>query len=131
VETTGQPIALRVTPDRNALAGDGNDAVPVTVEALDAQGHPVPTANVPIEFELTGPGRIIGVGNGDPNSHEPEKGRRRSLFNGLAQVIVQSQRAGSGTLVLRASADGLKSAQAAIQVQSVPPPPAVPVVGGD
>lgn len=72
VETTGQPVALRLTPDRNTLAADGCDAVPVTVEALDAQGRSVPLAQNKISFEISGPGKIIGVGNGDPNCHEPE-----------------------------------------------------------
>ncbi len=72
VETTGQPVALRLTPDRTSLAGDGCDAVPVTVEALDAQGRPVPTANLAVAFQISGHGQIIGVGNGDPNCHEPE-----------------------------------------------------------
>ena len=102
VETTGEPVALRLTPDRPALAGDGNDALPVTVEALDNEGRPVPTANVHVEFEITGPGAIIGVGNGDPTSHEPDTASKRSLFNGLALVIVQSQRGEAGNLVLRA-----------------------------
>lgn len=126
VETTGEPVALRLTPDRSALAGDGRDAVPVTVEALDERGRPVPTANLPVEFEISGPGAIIGVGNGDPNSHEPEKGNKRSLFNGLAQIIVQSRRDGSGNLVLRARAQGLKTGEVAINVQVTPPLPAVP-----
>src|SRR5205085_10466150 len=108
VETTGEPVALRLTPDRSALAGDGADALPVTVEALDDAGRPVPTANLPVEFEIAGPGTIIGVGNGDPISHEPDKANKRSLFNGLAQVIVQSQRGSTGELVLRGKAQGLK-----------------------
>jgi beta-galactosidase len=128
VETTGEPVALRLTPDRKALAGNGNDAIPVTVEALDDKGRPVPTASLPVEFELSGPGAIIGVGNGNPNSHEPEKGNKRNLFNGLAQVILQSQRDGSGSLVLRAKAEGLKPAETTITVQSVPQLPSVPVV---
>jgi len=81
VETAGEPVALRLTPDRPALAGDGWDTLPVTVEALDLDGRPVPTANLPVEFEISGPGEIIGLGNGDPNCHEPEKGDRHSLFN--------------------------------------------------
>jgi beta-galactosidase len=126
VETTGAPVALRLTPDRPALAGDGWDAMPITVEALDAQGRPVPTANSPVTFALSGPGEIIGHGNGDPNSHEPEKGENRRLFNGLAQVIVRSQRAGSGPLVLRATSEGLAPAELTLTVQSVPAIPAVP-----
>jgi beta-galactosidase len=128
VETTGEPVALRLTPDRKALAGDGRDAVPVTVEAIDAQGRPVPTANLPVALELSGPGANIGVGNGDPNSHEPEKGNKVTLYNGLAQVILQSRRAGSGSLVLRARSAGLAPSEITIDVRAAPALPSVPVV---
>jgi beta-galactosidase len=124
VETTGAPVALRLTPDRNGLAGDGRDAAPITVEALDAKGRPVPTANLPVTFEIAG-GRIIGLGNGDANSHEPEKGNARRLYNGLAQVIVQTEEGGSGALVLRARSNGLKSTEARIVVRADPGPPSV------
>jgi len=50
----------------------------------------VPTANGRVGFNISGAGKLIGVGNGDPNCHESDKEPRRSLFNGLAQVIVQS-----------------------------------------
>ncbi len=122
VETTGEPVALRLTPDRKTLAGDGADASPVTVEVLDRNGRPVPTANLTVEFEISGPGAIIGLGNGDPTSHEPEKGSTRSLFNGLAQVILQSRRGGSGNLVLRAKAEGLETAETTIRIEETPPP---------
>lgn len=125
VETTDQPVALRLTTDRKAMAGDGRDAVPVTVEAIDAKGRPVPTANLPVEFELSGPGAIIGVGNGDPNSQEPEKGNKRSLYNGLAQIIVQSTR-DAGEIKLTATAAGLTPATAAVQSQPCAPVPSVP-----
>jgi len=109
VETASAPAALRLTPDRARLTGDGRDAMPITVEALDARGRHVPTANLMVEFDITG-GRIIGLGNGDANSHEPEKGARRSLYNGLAQVIVQSEAGGADPLVLRARTPGLAPA---------------------
>ncbi|HLO78486.1 MAG TPA: glycoside hydrolase family 2 TIM barrel-domain containing protein, partial [Magnetospirillum sp.] len=125
VETTGAPVALRLTPDREALAGDGRDAVPVTVEAIDAQGRPVPTAGLPVEFDLRGPGATIGVGNGDPNNHDAEKGNTVKLFNGLAQVILQSRRAGTGELVLRATSAGLTAAEATLKLRAVPALPAL------
>jgi len=121
VETAGEPVKIRLTPDRGTLAGDGCDAVPVTVDALDEQGRPVPTANLAVSFEISGPGRIIGVGNGDPNSHEPEKGNQRSLFNGLAQVIVQSTK-DAGEIRLTATAEGLSPATTVVktsQTQSI------------
>ncbi len=128
VETTSQTVALELVPDRVALAGDGWDAEPVTVQAVDAQGRVVPTANLPVEFELAGPGAIIGLGNGDPNCHEPEKGNRHSICNGLGQVILQSRRAGAGPLTLRAKSAGLKTAETTIVVNSVAPRPSVEVV---
>lgn len=126
VETTGEPALLRLTPDRNSLAGNGADAMPVTVDVLDKEGRPVPTAKLSVDFEISGPGAIIGHGNGDPNCHDPEKGNRRNLFNGLAQVIVQSQRGGSGDIVLRAKANGVQSVETKITVNVVDPIPSVP-----
>ena len=126
VETTGPPVALKIMPDREFLAGDGADAMPASILAVDAQGRPVPTANLMVRFQTTGPGAIIGVGNGDPNCHESEKAPQRSLFNGLAQVILQSAPT-AGDLSLVASADGLKSAECQIRVQAVPLPASVPV----
>jgi beta-galactosidase len=96
VETTGAPATIQLTPHRTTLKADGADVSVITIQVNDAQGRMVSTAANEISFTLSGPGKIIGVGNGDPSSHEPEQlleaGAvwRRSLFNGLAQVIVQS-----------------------------------------
>ena len=61
----------------------------------------VPTADNLINFRVTGEGALIGVGNGDPNCQESDKEPMRSLFNGLAQVIVQSTRT-PGTITVEA-----------------------------
>ena len=125
VETTGPPVELRLTSDRASLAGDGRDAQPVMVFAVDAEGRSVPNANIPVEFLATG-GRVIGLGNGDPNSHEPEKGSQRSLFNGLAQLIVQSGSGSQGSLRLIAKSPGLRTAEISIDVTAATGPPFVP-----
>ncbi len=72
VETTGAPAALRLTPDRTTIGADGRDVSVITVAVVDAQGRVVPTAGTAVQFDLAGPGRIIGVGNGDPSCHEPD-----------------------------------------------------------
>jgi beta-galactosidase len=118
-ETTGEPVSLQLVADRAAIKNDGWDALPVTVQALDSKGLPVPTANLPVQFEIKGGGKIIGLGNGDPNSHEMEKGDRRSLFNGLAQVIIQSSEGEAGTITLTATAPGVKPASVTLQLQPV------------
>jgi beta-galactosidase len=72
VETTTAPKTLRLEADRPVVAADGRDIAVLTVSALDAEGRPVPTADNPVELAVEG-GRILGVGNGDPSSHEPDR----------------------------------------------------------
>ena len=73
VETTGDPAVLQATADRVALQADGEDLSVITVQVNDARGLAVPLAGNEISFALGGPGRILGVGNGDPSSHEVER----------------------------------------------------------
>jgi beta-galactosidase len=89
-ETTGPTVAIRLTADRKEIDANGEDVAILKVEALDKEGRAVPTADNLISFKVSGDGALIGVGNGDPNCQESDKEPRRSLFNGLAQVIVQA-----------------------------------------
>ena len=104
-ETTGPAKSIRLTADRTEIDADGEDVTMLTVEALDARGRPVPTANNHLAFRVSGAGKLIGVGNGDPNCLESDKAPRRSLFNGLAQVIVQSTKQ-SGPILIEAMEEG-------------------------
>lgn len=107
--TAGAPHRLVLSTDRNRLVADGRDLAMVRVEVLDRAGVPVPTAAVPVAFGVEGGGAVIGVGNGDPTSHEPDRASRRATFNGLAQAIVQA-RPDAGLLRIGATAPGLESA---------------------
>jgi len=131
VETTGDAVALRITPDRDSLAGDGRDALPVTIAAVDEQGRVVPGAAPMVTLKVEGAGKLLGLGNGDPNCHEPEQTESHSLFHGLGQAIVQSIAGGSGALLLHASAPNLKEGSAKVVLSKSPflpwVPPAPPV----
>ncbi len=89
-ETTGPAVALRLDAERKQIDADGEDIAILTVSAVDSQGRSVPTANLLVDFKVTGEGALIGVGNGDSNCLESDKKPQRSLYSGLAQVIVQS-----------------------------------------
>lgn len=118
-ETTGDAASIRLTADRTTINADGEDLAIVRVEALDAQGRFVPTANQLIQFKVSGDGALIGVGNGDPNCHESDKAPQRSIFNGLAQVILQASKT-PGQIIIEASARGgphLQPATLAITTQ--------------
>jgi beta-galactosidase len=109
-ETAGPAAGLRLTADRARLAADGQDVAILKVEVLDAKGRPVPRADHLVTFAVAGPGQVIGVGNGDPTSHEPDVASQRKAFNGLCQAIVRTRRGQAGELRITASAPGLKAA---------------------
>ena len=65
---------------------------------------------------------IIGVENGDPHCHEPDKATWRSAFHGLVRAIVQSREPGAtGNVVIEARANSLASSQIVLEAVAVLP----------
>ena len=116
VETTGEPAELKLIPDRLVVKADNEDVSMVTVAVVDEHGRVVPTAGNEVTLSVSGNGRIIGIGNGDPSSHESDKAMKRKAFNGLCQVIVQSSRE-PGEIRLTAESPGLKSISVTIHAE--------------
>ncbi|MGB7211254.1 MAG: beta-galactosidase GalA [Gemmatimonadales bacterium] len=121
-ETTGPAEKIRLVPWRAPIAGDGEDATVLRVEVVDSAGRVVPTADAEVTFEVSGAGRLIGVGNGDPSSHESDRGPVRRAFNGLCCAIVQASK-GSGEILIKASAPGLGAAATIISSTAATPRP--------
>ena len=90
----------------------------VKASVVDAEGRHVATAGNLVTFDAGRKGQVIGVGNGDPSSHEQDKASRRRLFNGLCQAIVKSTDK-AGNIVLTARAAGLKPATLRIKSEAV------------
>jgi beta-galactosidase len=113
VETTEKPNTIVVSPSKTTMLADGRDAVVINISVIDRMNREVPDANNLVRFVVSGDAKIIGVGNGDPSSHEPDKilnGEwQRKLFNGKCQVILQ---AGTNLSMIHfeAKADSLYSA---------------------
>ncbi len=120
VETTGEPSAIRLKPDRADIKADNRDVSLVTVEVVDDKGRAVPTASNEISFRIIGQGKIIGVCNGDPGCHIPEKETTYPLFNGLLMVFVQSGW-DAGEIILEAQSKGLRTANLVIEAQECEP----------
>ncbi len=123
-ETTGPAAKLVLRPDRPQISADGEDVSLITVEVQDDHGRLVPVANNNVNFKISGKGRLIGLGNGDPSSHEPDKGRKRATFNGLCLAVVQAAKE-PGDLVVEASSPGLAGARVTISCRQANARPAV------
>ncbi|WP_353078152.1 beta-galactosidase GalA [Flavobacterium sp.] len=120
IETTGQATTVVLTPDKTILLADGKDATVVNISITDEKGREVPTANYLIAFTISENAKIIGVGNGDPSSHEADTCKegnwQRSAFNGKCQVIIQAGK-NVGDIKLEAKSNGLKSGAVLLQLK--------------
>jgi beta-galactosidase len=99
-----------------SLRADGQDCAQLNVRVVDSKGIDVPTANDLITFTVQGPGHIIGVGNGDPSCHEPDKAAKRSAFMGLAAGFLQTSKT-AGEIRVKVAAKGLESAEIVLPSQ--------------
>jgi len=114
VHTTGIPSKVALKADRSRIETNPSDVAHITAEVQDAEGRVVPTAENELSFTIQGAGRILGVDNGRPDSHESYKGNKRRAFNGMALIILQSDRR-AGNMTLTASSPSLFSAQVTIE----------------
>jgi len=116
VETTTNPAQIALTSDVSILKADDCDVAVIKVSIKDDKGRVVPTADNLVKFSIEGPGKIIGTGNGNPGSHEPDKAGQRMAYNGYCLVLVQSGKQ-AGDIRLKASSGNLKGNEVVIKVE--------------
>jgi beta-galactosidase len=125
-ETAGAPAKLVMKADRQEASADGEDVVMFAVEVQDAQGRLVPITDNVVTFRVSGAGKLIGVGNGDPTDHESDKGTVRKAFCGYCMALVQSAKT-VGSITVEAASPGLTSVSVTIAAKEVPLRPQVAV----
>jgi beta-galactosidase len=113
LRTAGKPEKIKLSVDRTRIKADEQDLSYVTVELLDGKGIRHPKAENLVTFEIQGPGSIVAVGNANPISTESYKRPCRKAWRGLCMVIIRAARQ-SGSIVLKASAQGLEPAEVVI-----------------
>jgi beta-galactosidase len=116
VKTSGEPFELRLTPDRKKISSGGMDLSYITIEAYDKDGNLCPLADNNINITIKGPGKIAGVGNGNPQSMEPFQTESIELFYGKALVIIRSGFK-KGMLEITTNCDGLKKTLTNIEIE--------------
>ncbi len=111
VRTAGKPAAVKLLPEETALPADGETCVFVQVNAVDEKGTLEPWAKDRVSFKLTGPGKIMAVGNADPRAHESFMDvASHPLYFGRAVVVVRRDKGATGPITLTAEAKGLQPA---------------------
>ncbi len=107
--TAGDPVAIRLTPDKTSLSADNQDLAYVIVEVVDSEGRVVPDAEFPVQFSVSGNAVLKAAGNAHLKDPDPYFDSSATTWKGRAMAIVKStDRKGGATL--KATAKGLKPA---------------------
>ncbi|ADL42106.1 glycoside hydrolase family 2 sugar binding [Caldicellulosiruptor obsidiansis OB47] len=110
IETTDEPAALKLVPDREVISSCYGDLCYIKIIAVDKNGREVVFADNTIVVEVEGVGELVALGTADPLSGEPFVSRKRKLYKGRALAIVKSI-GKKGEFELKAWAEGLDGAQ--------------------
>ncbi|HYK47358.1 MAG TPA: glycoside hydrolase family 2 TIM barrel-domain containing protein [Parafilimonas sp.] len=114
LKTAAQPSQIKLSVDKTEVKANNEDLSYVTVELLDERGVRNPRSENLIHFTIEGPGTIAGVGNANPVSLESYQLPQRKAWQGRCMVVVKSTNE-KGEIILKASADGLKTATVTIE----------------
>jgi len=117
LETAGVAVVLRLTADRAAIRAEYGDLAYITVEIIDDKGRVVKNADLKVSFEVTGDGKLVAVGTGNPISEELYIGATHNAWQGRLMAVVSST-GQAGEIVFEAKAEGLVPAKVALQTKS-------------
>jgi len=117
IHTAGAPASSKIIADKLLVNANQKDVVHLEIDIVDAKGHFVPEASNRLNFEIDGPGKLIGVENGDILDLEPHKVSTRKAFMGKVLALIQATDK-TGNIKVTVSGEGLKSQQIIIKAES-------------
>ena len=98
---------------------------------VDAEGNPVTTSSHNITFTVSsGPGRIVGTNNGDPQCHVENHATTRPAYHGLVRAVVMGtvNAAGPGWIRDRIREIDLETGLRTTVLGAEPPADPAPIV---
>lgn len=107
--TSGRPVRLKVTTDREVLHLANRELAFLEIEALDEHGHEVPLFNDEIQIAIAGDGVVVATDNGNQTDLTLFQSLKRKAYNGKLLVVVKGTKAG-GTVEVKASSGQLEDA---------------------
>ena len=113
LRTAANAARIVLAVDSSRLTPNWDDVAYVTATVVDENGVPVPTANALINFNVSGPGKVVAVDSGDNSSHESFQAAERRAFQGSCFAIIRAI-APAGRIIVVASSPGLASASVTI-----------------
>ena len=109
LNTASQPQQLKLVPENvKQLPYSATGLIFITLEVQDEKGIRCPKATDNIEVSVEGPGELVGLDSGDPNSHELYKQNKRKAYEG--RLLLTIRPTGQGDIKVICKSAVLKSA---------------------
>lgn len=115
VRTAGPAAKIELITDRNSINLKNNELAFVTIRVLDKDGNLVPNADHLVTVTTATNAKVVGMDNGYPADLNSLKDKKHNVYKGLAVVIVNGLKAGTG--FVEASSPGLKPSKIQINIQ--------------
>lgn len=109
LRTTGKPVRIRLTADRNEIKASKDDLSYVKIELLDRDGNLVQDQDAALSIVCDGAGRVAAAGNGAFQDMASFRSLAPKTFRGRAIAILQpDEKKGAGEIRLTVSSEGLE-----------------------
>lgn len=112
----GESLKLTMCSDQDSLSPNEKDLAFIMIGVLDENGNPVENAADYVTVSVEGPGRLLGLDNGDSTDYDPYKSCTRKLFSGKLLAVIGTTKA-EGEILVKVIGDGLIEAETRIAVQ--------------
>lgn len=117
VSTAGEAASLDVQVNKTTLRANNEDLAYYEVTVLDANGVPVPDADIPVTFTATGACEVVGTDNGEQADHTSYLSATRNTYHGKVLGIVKATKQ-SGSCSVTVSTPALPSVAEAVQSEA-------------
>ena len=107
LKTAGNPAKLKISAEENSFSGVEADLVYFNIEVQDENGLLVPNAGIPVEFEISGGGKLQAVASENPHEMQSFQQPLVKTFRGKCQLIVRKDKTGAA-IQITAKSEGLQ-----------------------
>ncbi|PKQ64258.1 hypothetical protein BZG02_05395 [Labilibaculum filiforme] len=115
IQTAKEVQKLELLADQEEVLANSYDVIHYTLQLTDKNGIPVRNQELKVEFEITGPARLLGVDNGSSSSVQDYQTNTITTANGKCLLILQSTFE-KGTIKVKAKAKELSSPELEVLV---------------
>jgi hypothetical protein len=115
LKTSGNPALINAVCDAKTIKADRHDIVRIYVTITDNAGNTVYNAINEITCDITGPVRLLGMEDSNPQNIEDYRDNRQKAFHGRLLIFIQSLDK-SGQVTITLSSPGLQGTAVIIDV---------------